>query len=51
MKEGPGALHGEYSVAPKFEMEGLKKLGDMSIGSVALAYARCIFSDDPRLKQ
>ena len=27
MKEDPGALHGEYKVAPKFQTEGLKKSG------------------------
>ena len=51
MKEDPGALHGEYKVAPKFKMEGLKKMGDMRIGLSALEYARCIFSDDPRLDE
>ena len=48
MKEDPGALHGEYSIASKFKMEGLKKM-EMGIGLFALKYARCIFSDDPRL--
>jgi hypothetical protein len=50
MKEGPGAFHGEYSIASKFETEGLKKMHDMGIRSSALTVARCIFSDDPRLK-
>jgi hypothetical protein len=50
MKEGPGALHGEYSVAPKFKMEGLEKMQDMGIPTSALTAARCIFSDNPRLK-
>jgi hypothetical protein len=50
MKEDPGALHGEYKVAPKFQTEGLKKMRDMRIDPFALRYARCIFSDEPRLK-
>ena len=49
MKEDPGALHGEYNVAPQFKMEGFQKMADMRIGLDALEYARCIFSDDPRL--
>lgn len=49
MKEGPGALHGEYSIASKFEVEGRKKMQDMGIPTSALTAARCIFSDDPRL--
>jgi hypothetical protein len=50
-EEDPGALHGEYNVAPQFKMEGLKKMADMRIGLGALEYARCIFSDDPRLDE
>jgi hypothetical protein len=46
---GGPALHGEYNVAPQFKMEGLKKMADMTIGLGALEYARCVFSDDPRL--
>ena len=51
MKEDPGALHGEYNVAPQFKMEGHKKMADMRIGLGALEYARCVFSDDPRLDE
>jgi hypothetical protein len=47
MKEGTGALHGEYSVAPKFDTEGRKKLREMGTPTSALTVARCIFSDDP----
>jgi hypothetical protein len=47
MKEGTGALHGEYSVAPKFETEGRKKLREMGTPTSTLTVARCIFSDDP----
>lgn len=50
MKEGTGASYHEYSVAPKFEVEGLKKVDDMGIPTFALTAARCIFSDDPHLK-
>jgi hypothetical protein len=50
MKEGTGASYHEYSVAPKFEVEGLKKMHDMGIPTFALTAARCIFSDDPHLK-
>jgi hypothetical protein len=51
MKDDPGALHGEDNVAPKFKTDGLKKMGEMRIGLFALKYARCIFSDDPRLNE
>ena len=51
MKEDPVALRGEYGVAPKFTMEGFKKMGEMGIGLFALKYARRIFSDDPHLDE
>lgn len=50
MKEGTGASYHEYSVAQKFQVEGLKKVHDMGIPTFALKAARCIFSDDPHLK-
>jgi hypothetical protein len=50
MKEGTGASYHEYSVAPKFETEGRKKMHDMGIPTSAVTAARCIFSDNPRLK-
>jgi hypothetical protein len=51
MKEDPGALHGEYKVASKFQTEGLNRMRHMRIDSFALRYAGCIFSDDPRLDE
>ena len=50
MKAGTGASYHEYSVAAKFETEGLKMMHDMGIPTFALTAARCIFSDDPAVK-